>query len=103
MNQTICPLCGLPGDLCMCNTIAKEKQQVVITKVKRRYGKIITEIHGIDAKMVNIKDLAKQLKTKLACGGTVKDGKIELQGLHTQNAKAILVKLGFTEDSIVVK
>ena len=49
---------------------------------------------------MDLKPIAKDLKHELACGGTVKDNTIELQGDHTKNAKKALVKLGFEEDSI---
>jgi len=51
---------------------------------------------------MNLKEIAKKLKEKFACGGTVKDGVIELQGNHTTQAKQELVKIGFDEDSIKV-
>ena len=46
-----------------------------------------TIIEGIDEKEINLKDLAKKLKAHLACGGTAKDGKIELQGEHKTRVK----------------
>ena len=46
------------------------------------------------------KELAKKLKEKLACGGTVKDGIIELQGNHVSHVKQELIKLGFSSESI---
>ncbi len=99
----ICSICGLPKDLCMCAAVAKEKQKVLIKLDKRRYGKLLTIIKGIDKKQVNIKDVAKQLKAKLACGGTIKDDTIELQGNHKPAAKKILLSLGFAEDSIEIR
>ena len=45
----------------------------------------------------------KQLKTKLACGGTAKEGKIELQGNHIQKVKEVLLNIGFPPDTIVIK
>ena len=41
-----------------------------------------------------------KLKAKLACGGTVKDGVIELQGSHVPQVKQELIKLGFSAESI---
>ena len=49
---------------------------------------------------MDIKKIAKALKNELACGGTYKDNAIELQGNHEKKVKAILVKLGFDEESI---
>jgi len=79
--------------------IDKSKQKITVSTVSRRYGKIITLVSGFD-KSFDIKGTAKHLKEKLACGGTVKDNVIELQGNHQRQVKPILVKLGFPEDSI---
>lgn len=99
----ICAKCGLPKDLCVCETIAREEQKVVVSVVKRRFGKLATTISNLDAKTINLKDLAKHLKTKLACGGTLKEGVIELQGNHVERVKEELAKLGFNSESIIVK
>ena len=100
----VCPVCGLPKELCMCAEIAKEKQTAIhVSAVKRRFGKLMTIVSGIDPKQVNIKDVARKLKEKLACGGTIKDNTIELQGDHRSKVKGVLVSLGFPEDSIEIK
>ncbi|MEK6835047.1 MAG: translation initiation factor [Nanoarchaeota archaeon] len=101
MSQ-ICPKCGLTKDICVCETIALETQIVNVKTVKRRFGKLTTLVEGIDSKSVNLKDIAKKLKEKFACGGTVKDGVIELQGNHVTQVKQELIKLGFDKDSIKV-
>ena len=99
MND-ICPKCGLNKELCVCETIAKEGQRITIKTEKRSFGKLITLIKGIDEKDINLKDLSKQLKSKFACGGTVKNGIIELQGDNKEKAKKELIKLGFAPDTI---
>jgi translation initiation factor 1 len=48
----------------------------------------------------SVKDLMKQLKSRLACGGTVKEGRIELQGDHKARAKEVLVEIGFSPEMI---
>ena len=93
------PKFGLPTDAGVFEEIAKSTQKITISTVARRYGKITTLVSGFD-KTVDIKGTAKQLKESLACGGTVKDDVIELQGNHKKHVKPILVKLGFPEDSI---
>ncbi|MDD5087102.1 MAG: stress response translation initiation inhibitor YciH, partial [Candidatus Nanoarchaeia archaeon] len=57
----------------------------------------------IDNKEINIKELTKNLKSNFACGGTAKEGKIELQGDHKQRVKEQLVKMGFLPETIDVK
>lgn len=99
----ICNVCGLPRDLCVCQTLAREEQKITLAIVKRRFGKLATTVNGLDEKTIDLKDLTKKLKTKLACGGTSKNGIIELQGSHIDKIRAELIKLGFKEDSIVVK
>ncbi len=95
----ICPKCGLPTPACVCEEIAKTKQQIEVKTEKRRFGKISTMISGFDDG-VDIKDIAKQLKAKRACGGTVKNKIIELQGNHRGHLKPILVSMGFSEEYI---
>ena len=95
----ICPKCGLPMPACVCDDIAKTQQQISIATEKRRFGKISTMISGFDDG-VNIKEIAKKLKAKRACGGTVKNNFIELQGNHRGHIKPILVAEGFSGDQI---
>ncbi|MBI2673351.1 stress response translation initiation inhibitor YciH [Candidatus Woesearchaeota archaeon] len=99
----VCPKCGLPKELCVCETIAKEDQKIIIKVIKRKFGKIITLVGGIDEKAINLKDLAKSLKSKLACGGTSKEGTIELQGSHGSKVREELIKLGFAPDTIEIE
>jgi len=99
----ICSVCGLPKELCVCEEIAMEEQQIRIYTTRRRFGKLMTILQGINRKDIDLKDLTTQLKTKCACGGTVKEGRIELQGDQKRKVKGILVKMGFSEDMIDVK
>jgi translation initiation factor 1 len=94
----ICPVCGLPEELCMCEEIAREQQQIRIYSMKRRYGKIVTIIEGIDSSDIDLDDLARKLKTRCAAGGTVKDGRIELQGEHKRKVEKVLNEMGFLVD-----
>lgn len=97
-----CPTCGLPKDLCVCETIAKEGQKITVKAVKRKFNSLTTVIEGVDPKS-DVKSLVKQLKERLACGGTVKGNAIELMGDHRKKAKDILVAAGFAPDSIEVR
>lgn len=95
-----CSKCGLPQELCICESIAKEARRIKISVVRKRYGKFITTIEGIDSSKIDIRDLMKKLKSRLACGGTYKNNIIELQGNHTESVKKILKVEGFPDEMI---
>lgn len=97
------PITGLPKELSSWENIAKEGQQIEVKIEKRKFGKAYTIIAGINVNEVDVKDLAKKLKNKFACGGTGKDGIVELQGNHLRNVRDALVKLGFQKETIKVK
>ncbi|MFP4402902.1 MAG: translation initiation factor [Candidatus Woesearchaeota archaeon] len=99
----ICTTCGLPKELCVCEEIAKEAQKIEVYNIKKKFGKVYTVIEGMNSKEIDIKDMTKKLKNKFACGGTVKDGKIELQGNHKQNVRETLVNFGFAPESINIQ
>lgn len=90
----------MPKELCVCQEIARKQQRINVYSIKRKYGKIMTIIEGIDEKQLDIKELTKSLKSKLACGGTSKEGHIELQGNHKARAKGVLVEMGFAPEMI---
>ena len=99
----ICSTCGLPKELCVCETIAKENQLIEVRTEKRKFGKQYTIVTGIDTRDIDMDQLCKKLKNKLACGGTVKGGKIELQGNHKQKVRDALLSAGFAPETIIVK
>jgi len=99
----ICTTCGLSKDLCVCETIAKESQKIIVKGEKKKFGKIYTVIEGINEKEIDIKDLTKKLKAQFACGGTAKEGKISLQGDHRKRVKDYLVNMGFVPETIEIK
>ncbi|MCK9596909.1 translation initiation factor [Candidatus Pacearchaeota archaeon] len=94
----ICLKCGLPKQACVCEKIAKGSQKIKVTTDKKRYGKIVTIVSGLDG--VDVKEIATALKNGLACGGTYRNNEVELQGDHRKRIKDVLVKLGFSPESI---
>ncbi len=98
----ICTVCGLPKDLCVCETISMEQQLIKVRLETRKWGKPTTVIEGFDDKTVNLGDLATKLKTSCACGGTAKNNLIMLQGDHREKVKQLLVQQGFPEKIIEV-
>lgn len=102
--MSICQTCGLPDELCVCESIAKETQKITIKIIRKKYGKKYTLISGFDQKEIDLNSLAKKLKAKFACGGTSKKDFIELQGDHKQKVKEYLVDVeGFAPETILVK
>ena len=97
--QEIDKISGLPKDLFDISDITKEQQKIKIDITKRRFSKMMTIISGIDDK-ATLKEIGKEMKQKFACGGTVKDNEIELQGNHKVRAKELLIKRGYKEELI---
>ncbi|HIG92965.1 MAG: translation initiation factor 1 [archaeon GW2011_AR9] len=95
----VCNQCGLPQDLCVCETIAREQQKITIKIEKKKFGKKYTIISGM-TREANIEEIFKKMKSKLACGGTAKNGQIELQGDHKVRSKQVLIELGFPQETI---
>ena len=79
---------------------AAVKKSGVAVKVGRetagRRGKGVTTIWDLPLKEAELLELAAQLKQKCGSGGTVKDGRIEIQGDHRDRLVEELGKLGYT-------
>ena len=97
----ICANCGLPQDLCVCETIAQEEARINVTVERRKWGRLTTIVEGFD-KNIDINELATKLKGKLACGGAAKRGHVELQGDHRGVIGGVLAKLGYPEEMVQI-
>ena len=98
------PITGLPKELGAFEEISKESQHITVYVEDKRFGKKYTVVEGLDdSKGINPKEIAKKLKRKFACGGTFKNGRVELQGDYRGRIKETLVELGFQIDNITVK
>jgi translation initiation factor 1 len=64
-------------------------------ETKGRKGKGMTVITGVPLHPEGVRDLARQLKQKCGTGGTVKAGRIEIQGDHRDLLVAELQSLGY--------
>lgn len=96
-----CKTCGLIKELCVCKEISKEKERIRVYTESKRFKKLSTIVEGFD-KGSDVRGIAKELKQKFACGGTVKDQRLELQGDHRHKIKEALMQMNYSEDQIEV-
>lgn len=81
--------------------LEKGETHIVVSKEIRKWNKPVTVITGLKDRP-DAKEITKSFKTKIGTGGTFKNGQIELQGDHRDTVKDLLIKTGFSEDSIEV-
>jgi translation initiation factor 1 len=71
------------------------QKEPLICKYEKRNGKPTTIISGYEGEEEDFKILAKEIKTKLAVGGSIKDFEIILQGDYRDKIMKILQDKGF--------
>ena len=80
----LCPKCGHPVNGCECKKSSHVTRGDGIIRISRetkgRKGKGVTLISGFQGTEAELKVLGKRLKQLCGTGGTVKDGRIEIQG-----------------------
>jgi translation initiation factor 1 len=62
---------------------------------KGRGGSVVTLVKNLVLSELDMKTLAKKLKTVCGSGGTVKNGMIEIQGEHREKIALTLKKMGY--------
>lgn len=80
------------------NTIEQPvRKQLPLLRVEKdkRKGKTATLITGHNGMEAEVSALAKQLKTRMAVGGSTRDGEILLQGDVRQKAAVLLQEWGY--------
>ena len=71
------------------------QKEPMICKYEKRKGKPTTIISGYEGEDEDFKILAKEIKSKLAVGGSFKDGEIIIQGDYRDKIMIILKEKGF--------
>jgi len=83
------------------NELDNSTARIVISKeIRGKYKKVSTLIRGIEMK--DVETLTSELESKIGTRGTYKGGQVILQGDHRQAVKQLLMKKGFSEQSIEV-
>jgi len=67
---------------------------------KRRRGKTVTVIGGLQHDPATFEEILRTLKKHCGAGGTFKDGEIEIQGDHRETITAKLTALGYKTKQI---
>jgi translation initiation factor 1 len=97
-----CDRCGKLESECACpppvvepKRLPPETQTARLAVEKRPRGKAVTVIGSLDPEGNDLPALAAKLKSSCGTGGTLKDGRIELQGNHLQAVESALKDLGY--------
>ncbi len=94
----VCPDCSKAKAACICRQPSTLPTGDGIIRIQRetkgRKGKGVSLITGLQLDDKQLHALAKQLKKRCGCGGTVKAGIIEIQGDYRELLQKILEKMG---------
>ena len=71
------------------------QQMLSIRTESRRYDKPVTIVEGFDLESSEVQSIASDLKSSMGTGGTVDEGRIELQGDHRDLVPDLLRERGF--------
>ena len=96
-----CEACEQPLAQCACPrnesgvVLLPKDQPARVGREKRRKGKIVTVITGLDNVASNLDAILAQLKSACAAAGTISERRIEIQGNHREQVLSILQDLGY--------
>ncbi|MCA9216037.1 MAG: translation initiation factor [Planctomycetales bacterium] len=98
-----CDRCGEREETCTCppepepqkEYLAPESQTARLSVEKRKKGKVVTVVSGLDPDGTDFADLLTKLKNACGAGGTVKNDTIEIQGKHIDRARETLERIGY--------
>lgn len=102
-EDDICPICSFPKELCICDSLSANEQQIIISNDRRKWGRIVTVVSFEGDFDANLKELLTKAKRICASGGTVRNNEFELQGEHKLKMKKFLMDQGFPEENILIQ
>ncbi len=83
------------------SALDRESARIRVRAEPRRYNKPATVISGFPPG-VDLADITRQLKNRLATGGSVVEGEVYLQGDHRGRIREELGKLGFDPETVEI-
>ena len=95
-DPNFCPHCK--HIQCICNQLGAPKKQtepVRVRFVKNTKGSGTTVVERLPLHPQGKEELLKKMKKALGCGGTIKEGHLEIQGDKKLRAAQILEKEGY--------
>lgn len=95
-----CDRCEKLESECTCPPVepvrlAPQKQTAKIAVEKRKHGRMMTVIRGLNPCDNDLPELLKRLKNSCGAGGSVADGDLEIQGSHLDRVRDELQKIGY--------
>ena len=95
-----CEQCDRLESECTCppvepDRLAPGRQTARIAIEKRKHGRTMTVIRGLNAVDNDLDVLLKRLKNACGAGGTVSEDGIEVQGNHADRVRTELLRIGY--------
>lgn len=84
-----------PRKTTLLNEIIEPSKHFLIFKKEKRRGKTVTLVGEFQISQNDSEAILKNLKKKLGCGGTLKDGWMEFQGELKDKLRTLLIEDGF--------
>jgi translation initiation factor 1 len=97
----VCPHCGWPAADCHCAASLDQPvpERIVVRLAierARRGGKTVTVLDGLPRNQPFLAALASELKRACGSGGTVSEGRVEIQGDQRDKLRDLLAARGWT-------
>ncbi|DAB28329.1 MAG: translation initiation factor SUI1 [Sulfurimonas sp. RIFOXYD12_FULL_33_39] len=84
-----------PRKTVIADEILEPSKHFLVFKKEKRRGKTVTLVGEFHLHVSQLETILKNLKKKLGCGGTLKDGWMEFQGELQEKLRELLINEGF--------
>ena len=87
--------CACPAEPAPSRIISPNKQTVKLAVEKRKKGKVVTVVRGLDSEANDLPTLLARLKNACGAGGTLDEESLEVQGDHLERLRTLLGEMGY--------